>query len=229
MRVAVIGTACVGKSTFINDFLNNWSGVYTKPDKSYRDVIQEQGLKHSLETSADTQQQILDFMVDQHMQYTKQDCVIFDRCPIDNLVYSIHAYDKGETDIDDNFIEKCIPIVKESMRFLDVLFYIPHDPNIPIVDDGFRETDENFIKEIDNMFKQVEAYSHQDGSIFFHYDDKPAVIKISGPPRERIRQASLYITDDGDAYKEEDCEIDWNELSQFGIEPTDVFPNGQLK
>lgn len=228
MRVAVIGTACVGKSTFIDDFLKNWD-VYKKPERSYRDVIIEKDLKHSQQTSKDTQQQILDFMLDQHMQYTKQDNVIFDRCPIDNLVYSIHAFDKGKTDIDESFIEQCIPMVKESMKFVDILFYIPKTNDIDIVDDGFRDTDETFITEIDNMFKQVEAYSHQDGSVFFHADDKPACIAITGDPKERIRQASLYVTEDGDEYKEEDCDIDWNELAQFGIQPTDVFPNGQLK
>lgn len=228
MRIAVIGTACVGKSTFINDFLTNWSS-YKKPEKSYRDIITEKKLNHSQQTSKDTQQQILDFMLEQHMQYNRQDNVIFDRCPIDNLVYSIHAFDKGKTDIDEKFIEQCIPMVKECMRFVDLIFYIPKSADITIVDDGFRDTDETFITEVDNMFKQVEAYSHQDGSIFFHIDDKPAVISISGEPRERIRQASLYVREDGDAYTEEDCDIDWDELSKFGIQPTDVFPNGQLK
>lgn len=228
MRVAVIGTACVGKSTFINDFLENWKDIYKKPDKTYRDIITDKKLPHSKETTKKTQQKILDFMVDQHMSYKKDDCVIFDRCPIDNLIYSIHSYDKGNSDIDEDFIEKCIPVVKESMRFIDLLLYIPKDDSIDIVDDGFRETSPEYITEIDNLFKQVELYSHQDGSIFFHDDDKPAVITISGPPKERIRQASLYVTDDGDNYKEEDCDIDWQELAQFGIEPTDVFPGGKL-
>ena len=228
MRVAVIGTACVGKSTFINDFLSNWKDIYKKPEESYRDVILKEKLPHSMSTTKDTQQKILDYMVEQHMKYSKNDCVIFDRCPIDNLVYSIHSYDKQNSDIDEKFIEESIPLVKESMRFIDLLLYIPRDDSIQIEDDGFRETDETYIHEIDNLFKQVELYSHQDGSIFFHDDDKPACIAISGPPKERIRQASLYVTDTGDEYKDEDCEIDWQELAQFGIEPTDVFPQGKL-
>lgn len=228
MRVAVIGTACVGKSTFINDFLDNWSGIYTRPEKTYRDVIKEKKLPHSKQTTVETQQTILDFMVDQHMSYTRQDNVIFDRCPIDNLVYSIHAFDKGGSDIDESFIEKSIPIVKESMRFVDLVLYIPRKPELVIEDDGFRETSEEYINEIDNLFKQVELYSHQDNSIFFHHDDKPAVVSISGEPRERIRQASLYITEDGGEFGEEDCDIDWEELAKFGIEPRDVFPKGQL-
>ena len=54
MRVAVTGTACVGKSTFINDFLNNWEGIFTKPKKSYRDVLKESGLSHSKQTNKET-------------------------------------------------------------------------------------------------------------------------------------------------------------------------------
>jgi GTPase SAR1 family protein len=228
MRIAVIGTACVGKSTFINDFLENWKDVYKTPESSYRDIITDSKLPHSKSTTKETQQAILNNMIEQHMKYGKNDRVIFDRCPIDNLIYSLHSYDTGVTDIDDKFIEESIPLVKESMRFLDLLLYIPWDENVMIKEDGFRETDRRYIEEIDNLFKQVEAYSHQDGSIFFHDDDKPAVIRITGAPRERIRQASLYITDTGDNYKEEDCDIDWQELSQFGIEPTDVFPQGKL-
>jgi len=122
MRVAVMGTACVGKSTFVNDFLKNWAGVYTKPETSYRDMLQEKGLKHSKETSKETQQAILDFMVDQHMKYNRDDHVIFDRCPIDNIAYSLYSYDEQLSDIDEDFIENCIPLVKESMRFLDIIF-----------------------------------------------------------------------------------------------------------
>ena len=62
MRVAVIGTACVGKSTFINDFLDNWKDVYTTPKKTYRDIVIENNLPHSANTTKQTQQDILDFM-----------------------------------------------------------------------------------------------------------------------------------------------------------------------
>ena len=35
MKIAVVGTQCIGKSTFIKDFLNKWS-MYKTPDESYR-------------------------------------------------------------------------------------------------------------------------------------------------------------------------------------------------
>ena len=72
MRVAVMGTACVGKSTFVSDFLKNWSDVYIQPEKTYRDIVKEKNLKHSKETSKETQQSILDFMVDNTCRTLKQ-------------------------------------------------------------------------------------------------------------------------------------------------------------
>ena len=81
---------------------------------------------------------------------------------------------------------------------------------------------------IDNILKQVESQSHQPTSVFFHHDDRPVVIQIQGEPRERIRQASMYITDTGDGYSEDESEIDWEELAKFGVEPKDVFPGGRL-
>lgn len=228
MRVAVTGTANVGKTTFINDFINNWSGIYSTPDVTYRNILVDKNLDHSKKTCKKTQQDILDFMVDQQMKYSREDCIIFDRCPIDNLVYSIHSYDKQSSDIDEDFIEKCIPLVKESMRFLDILFYIPYDENIIIENDGVRETDQEYIVEVDNILRQIEHQSLQPSSVFFHTDDRPAIIKLTGERKERIRQASLYINDDGESYNEEDTDIDWEELSKFGIEPTDVFPGGKL-
>ena len=228
MRVAVTGTACVGKSTFVKDFLNNWDGIYTKPDVSYRDMLEERKLNHSKNTTKETQQAILDYMVDQHMKYSKDDCVIFDRCPIDNLVYSLYSYDKGLSDIDEEFIESCIPIIKESMRFLDIVLYIPKLGDVQIEENGTRETDPEFIEEIDKMLIQIEHQALQPSSAFFHTDDRPAFIRITGEPRERIRQASLYITDDGGSYTEQESEIDWEELASMGIQPEDVFPGGRL-
>lgn len=228
MRIAVTGTACVGKSTFIKDFLHNWEGIYNKPDTSYRDILSENGLKHSKDTCKETQQKILDFMVDQHMTYTRDDHIIFDRCPIDNIVYSLYSYDKQLSDIDEEFIESCIPLVKESMRFIDIIFYIPYDKTIDIKDNGTRETDPEYIEQVDNIIRQIEYQSLQPESVFFHTDDRPAIIQITGNPRERIRQASMYVTDDGNTFDEGDSEIDWQELAKFDITPTDVFPDGKL-
>ncbi|NDB80742.1 hypothetical protein EB155_12855, partial [archaeon] len=90
MRIAISGTACQGKSTLIKDFLEKWP-QYTSPEKTYRDIITEKGLKHSSITNQETQWEILNFMIDELQKYSKEDKVIFDRCPLDNIIYSICA------------------------------------------------------------------------------------------------------------------------------------------
>jgi len=54
MRIAISGTVCQGKSTLIKDFLETWPN-YNTPEKTYKDVIIEQGLEHSSTTNKDTQ------------------------------------------------------------------------------------------------------------------------------------------------------------------------------
>ena len=86
MRIAISGTACQGKTTFINDFLQEWPN-YETPEKTYRDVLDKDN--HSESTDEDNQWDVLNFMVDQLQEYRKGDNVIFDRCPLDNLVYTL--------------------------------------------------------------------------------------------------------------------------------------------
>ena len=67
MRIAISGTACQGKTTLINDFLQEWSS-YKTPDKSYRDLLTDD---HSTDTNEDTQWDVLNFMVDQLQETTQ--------------------------------------------------------------------------------------------------------------------------------------------------------------
>lgn len=201
MRIAISGTANTGKTTFIKDFLSKWS-KYTTPEKTYRDIITEKNLPHSDCTCKDTQQAILDFQIETLSKYSEKDNVIFDRCPLDNLVYSMHAVENPDSDIDSDFINKCIPLVRESMRKLDIIFFVPitSAATIPVVDDGVRQTDENYIKEIDNIFKEMfRRYSAQSFEPFFPQGDVPAIIELFGSRQERLYMAGLYIDADGDA------------------------------
>ena len=104
MRIAISGTANTGKSTLIQHFLSTWS-QYKTPSKSYRDILKENKLKHSTKSTVKTQFSILDFMVNQLKTYTKDDKVIYDRCPLDNLVYSLWCNEKGVEGFDSDFIE----------------------------------------------------------------------------------------------------------------------------
>ena len=154
MRIAITGTSCQGKSTLITDILQEWPMMST-PDDSYRSLLKKD--KHSKSTSEDTQWDILNHMVDEQQKYSADDKVVFDRCPLDNIAYTLWANAKGL--VSDEFVEKCIPIERESMRFLDIIFFIPITKAAPveIEDNGTRETDKYYIQEIDHVLKSLYA------------------------------------------------------------------------
>ena len=201
MRIAISGTACQGKSTLVKDFLDQWPS-YTTPKKTYRDIIAENNLEHSSKTNKETQRKILDFQIEEQQKYRRGDNVIFDRCPLDNLVYSMWACEQEGNDIDEEFISSCIPLVRESFRDLDIIFFVPITKVAPIgiVEDGIRDTSQQIIEEIDNIFKAVHR-DHEENpkTNIFIVDDKPPIIEVFGNRRERIEILKLYIDAEGDA------------------------------
>lgn len=201
MRLAISGTGCQGKSTLIKDFLNEWTN-YSPESKTYRDVIASEKLPHSKEATKDSQWKILNHMIDEMQTFHPDDNIIMDRCPIDNLVYSLWCYEKGVGDIDKDFIDKCIPLVCESMRQLDIIFFIPVTKAAPvkIENDGMRETDQIYIKEIDNIFKMIGAQHIENNgkNPFFPKDDAPGWVEVFGDKKLRIEMIKQYLDKDGD-------------------------------
>lgn len=204
MRIAFSGTANTGKSTLIKNFLAVWN-QYKTPDKTYRDVIKEKNLSHSSSTTIDTQWEILNFMIDQLQSYNKGCKVVFDRCPLDNLAYTLWAYEKGVKGFDKAYVDKCITLTKESMRHLDIIFLLEYDSSIKIQEDDLRDTNVEYIKEVDNIFKALFAQYEQnyDADIFFPKNDSPGVIVLPTNPQRRIDIISEYINVDGELYGDE--------------------------
>lgn len=201
MRIAISGTANQGKSTLIADFLKNWPN-YKLQDTDYRAILKEESLPHSKKTTQDVQWKILNVMVEELQKHKKGSNVVFDRCPLDNLVYSLWSCDKKKGKIDEEFISKCIPVVKESLRHLDIIFFLPITKVAPveIKENGVRETDEVYVKEIDALFKSlINQYKYGlNRTPFFPKDDCPAIIEIFGNPIERIQMIKWYLDNDGD-------------------------------
>lgn len=225
MRLAISGTAAQGKTTLLNDFLKKWP-MYETPKKSYRSLIK--GEHHSKNTTQETQWEILNHMIDTMETYSEDSNVIYDRCPLDNLIYSMWAYHKGVGDISEAFVEKCIPIVKQSMHFLDVIFFIPitNVTQSDIEDDGVRETDSEYISEIDNLFKAMYANWAKEDERFFPKEDRAAIIEIFGNAEERVRMINYYLDDDGKIYGEDDSLVDTSVLTdEFGF-PLDASDDG---
>ena len=214
MRIAISGAAGTGKTTTIQHFLQKWPN-YNLIKSDYRKLIKNKN--HSKNTTAKLQKQILDTLCKEGKEFTHSQKVIFDRCSLDNIVYSMWAYGKGKKGFTDKFIEESILKVRESMKFLDVVFICTRDFMPPIEENGVRETNKEFVEETDNLFKAIVNKFKKgiDELPFFDKNDAPAVIDIYGQPHERIAQISMYVTEEGDAYGEDQSLIDINELSEM--------------
>ncbi len=199
MRIAISGSACQGKSTLVDDFLKQWP-MYKRSEESYRTAIREKNIKHSKEADQDSQWTLLNCLLDDLQKTSKDDNIIFDRCCLDNIVYSLWGNEKKTSDIDDEFIKKCIPLVQQSMHFLDIIFFLPITKvaPVPISFKEGRETDPQYIKEIDAIFKAISyGFSQTGSSPFFPPEDRPPVIEIFGTPDQRIEMMKLYINPEG--------------------------------
>jgi len=195
-KIAICGTACQGKSTLIKDMIVRWPKL-TVPTKSYRDIVKEKGLTINKDGNEANQKIILDALVDQCME-TYKDKVIFDRCPLDNLIYTLWLNDKYPDRMPDSAVEKTIDIVRESMKFLDVIFFIPltsvHKVDI-VEGNSLREVDREYIEEIDNLFKAVINTQKMGVGKFFPIEDSPPVIEVFGDRETRIKLLEYYIDD----------------------------------
>jgi hypothetical protein len=206
MKIAVIGTANIGKSTYIKDFLKKWP-MYKLVDSEYRKLLKEKNLSHSKDGNEESQRIILNCLVDEVVKYSKDEFAIFDRCVVDVLAYSTWLHLNGK--ISEKFLDEQRILIRETLKLYDVLFFIPLTKVAPVEidDNGIRETDPVYREEIDTIFKAFqESYHRGDGRVF-PKDDCPAIIEIFGNPEQRLKMTELYLTQEGKCYGEEESLI----------------------
>jgi len=217
MKIAVIGTQCIGKSTFIEDFMKQWP-MYKTPERTYRDIINERGLSINQQGDEKSQRAILDALVDE-VTTAKGDHIIFNRCVLDNIIYSMWLNAKGK--VSDSFVKESINIARETLVFFDIILFCPitkHSP-INIEKAPQRDIDPVFRNEIDVLFKSLMDAYNKHSKVYFPFDHDlgcPAIIEIFGTPEERIKLAQFYINDKGNIYGEDDTLLDPNKLDETG-------------
>jgi predicted ATPase len=215
MRICVSGPQCTGKTTFIKDFIQEWPS-YKTTTGTYRDVITAENLDHSSVTTEVTQTKILDWMINEQKKYTTRDNVIFDRGPIDNLVYTMWAAGQGL--VSENFFQKSVKRIRNSLKYVDLIIIIPADGSVIMENDNFRDTDIQYQKDINDIFLFLEdQYKNNfESDIFFPYNDSPGVITISGSRDERIKYlADNFLDKAGDVYGDEQSILNPSHLDMF--------------
>jgi GTPase SAR1 family protein len=216
MKIALMGAQNTGKSTLVENFIKQWP-MYKKPEKTYRDLIKEQNIKLNKEADKDSQKAILNALVDEIQGACASENnthLIFDRCTVDNIAYTLWHHAKDTPGFTREFVIDSQSIAALSLKYLDIIFYVPVRKEIPLVQRDGRETDVVFREEIDNVFDAlVESYENNTRA-FFPTEDCPVIIRLEGPPDMWVPQMRLYIKENGNFYGEEDGSL-LDNLSNF--------------
>lgn len=207
MKIAVIGSQCVGKSTYIKDFIENWKMYSICENPRYSDLVKEKNLKLNEEGNEESQRIILNSLLDQVMYAPKDRNILFDRSVIDNLIYTMWLGSNGK--VSDEFVVETIKLVKESLSFYDILFFLPitkHSP-VPFEPGTNRSESVEYREEIDNLFKALINQYNKGCKTYFPFDKKegcPAIVEIFGNREERIQLTKFYVQEDGRHFSEKD-------------------------
>lgn len=177
MRIAVIGPQNTGKSTFVEDFLAAHPH-YSTSNATYRDVVTDMGLEINQKTGEASQRAIRDFLEAQTRLFPGEH-VIFDRCVIDNWVYTKAAALKGN--VSEAFLIETEGVMRSCLRDFETILFIPTVSGVKLVDDELRDIDRDFIDVVNRLYIDL---------LFRLRTEIPhKVITITGSRDERVRIA----------------------------------------
>ncbi len=180
MRIAVTGPQNTGKSTFVRDLSAALPG-FSVPVRTYRDVIRERNLSINRLTGTESQRLIRDFIADQ-IGASEGD-MLFDRCLLDNFIYTSCAFDAGN--IEQTFFEESKELLHKTARDIDLYLFIPSALSVPLVDDQLRDIDSAYVDAVNRHFI--------DTLFALVRDEGVRVVTIGGAREERVEAAQRAI------------------------------------
>lgn len=179
MKVAIIGSHSVGKTTLLNELNKHLNlPVITEVARRFPRDITDDSVKEMKR-----QINILDEQLFEEMQY---DEFLSDRSTLDNCAYIFWALKKYHKDLTIDYSSyvhnRTIEARQHAEDKYDHLFYIPIE--FACVDDGFRNTDENERTFIDRRVNKMwmEAMGSRTRPIY-----KPEY-RITGNVKERVNK-----------------------------------------
>lgn len=193
MRIAVSGTHSVGKSTFVWDFIKT-NTSFIREEEPYRALCDIYPIQFGKQATNYCNGVQLFYNISRVKQYKyPQDNVIFDRCPVDYIAYSMYAAHYKQTDIDDRFVASLIESIRQSLEFLDLIIFVSINNKhlIPIEDDGIRLIDPDYRQEVDTYLKEI--YFNQLFDIW-PKEKQPKFVELWGSREERVNKINKLIT-----------------------------------
>lgn len=186
MRIAVSGTHFIGKSTLIEDFVKQHP-TYKSEIEPYYKLQNEKSMEPSLEPSFDSLLEQLEYSISQLNECANDKDIIFDRCPVDFIAYTMCALDKDSIDINDSEVSERFSDIKTALNNLDLIVFLPITR-----ENSIEYTEENaaYRKAADKWFKKI--YRDDICDIFPRYNH-PKIIELSGDRMARIKKLESYL------------------------------------
>ncbi len=186
MRIAISGSHSLGKSTLVWDWVKRHP-QYTREEEPFRALNSEMyDIRFRQESNRLHNGIQMYYNASRVNLYSSiNDCVIFDRAPVDYIAYSQYTADKQTTDIDDAFVEAMVPRVRETLQRLDLVVFVPMTDRWPVdmEDDGIRPVDLPYRAEVDAIFKQI--YRDERFSVIPD-KNRPKLIELWGSREQRL-------------------------------------------
>jgi hypothetical protein len=187
MRISISGTHFIGKSTFIDDFIKVHPD-YIHEIEPYYQLQEEQNIEFSEDPTLECLLEQLDYCIKRLDDFSNQPNVIFDRCPIDFVAYSMDIMKRSGINLNDSVVSERFPNIKEALENLDLIVFVPiiqeHES------DYIAQEDWAYRKAIDKYFKKI--YRDEIYDVFPSYNH-PKIIEIWGNRQERIEKLETYL------------------------------------
>jgi hypothetical protein len=192
MRIAVSGTHSVGKSTFVWDFVNKHQ-EFIREEEPYRALRELYPIKFGKEATNFCNGLQLFYNLSRVKQYqSPTEQVLFDRCPVDYIAYSMYAARYQQTDMDDKFVQSLITPIRESLSWLDIILFVTVNDKHPvnIENDGIRPIDPAYRNEVDGYLKEIYF-----NNLFQIMPEKypPKLIELWGSREERVMKVTSLL------------------------------------
>jgi len=184
MRIAISGTQCCGKSTFIDAFLTSHP-EYTHEPEAY-EALGDRGESFAAEPSADDFVRQLEYCVDRINQFAPSERVILERCPADYIAYLLALEELGRDPTAQQLKETSIKVARRGMENVDIVVFLrPNDRRYEFPDDE----DPVLRTMVDTYLEAILL----DNDLNLVNHSRPLVLEATGSTAERIEALNTAV------------------------------------
>ncbi len=191
MRVAVSGSHSVGKSTLIAAFLSRHPEYAHEPE-AFEVLGDDIDITEAGVPTPDGLRSLLEYTVSAVQAHAPQSRVLFERSAVDYLAYAAASRSAWGPHEPQEFLDAHTPIVKASIRHLDLVAYLPV---IPVGVGARRDEDGRFRERVDLWLRRIlldDAYE------LFAEEPAPSVVELPDTPDRQLAELSRLVqTTDG--------------------------------